>query len=79
MSPHPPAVTTPLPKGSGVAYLFWALFGLWGLHQFYLNRPGRGVLYLLTLGLFGIGTVLDLFTLPRQVRRANARLAPAAS
>ena len=77
MTVQPIAVPAPPRKDSGIAYLLWVLFGLWGLHQFYLGRPARGVLYLLTLGLFGVGTVLDLFTMPRQVRRANARLARA--
>ena len=60
------------PKVSAIAYLFWALFGLWGMHQFYLGRRVRGTVYLLTLGLFGVGTALDLFTLRRQVQRVNA-------
>ena len=62
------------PKANAIAYLLWMLFGLWGVHQFYLGRRARGVLYLSTLGLFGLGTILDLFTLRRQVRRVNARL-----
>lgn len=57
----------------GVAYLLWALcfLGVSGIHRFYLGRPGTGVLWLLTLGLFGIGNIIDLFTIPSMVR-ANA-------
>lgn len=57
----------------GVAYLLWALcfVGVSGIHRFYLGRPGTGVLWLLTLGLFGIGNLIDLFTIPSMVR-ANA-------
>ncbi|HUX12471.1 MAG TPA: TM2 domain-containing protein [Spirochaetia bacterium] len=56
-----------------LAYLFWvpSVFGLAGLQRFYLGKPGTGILYLLTCGLFGIGTIYDLFTLPRQVREAQ--------
>lgn len=50
----------------------WALFGLLGVHHFYLGKVGRGVGYLLTLGWLGIGLVIDLFTIPAQVRMVNA-------
>ena len=57
----------------GVAYLLWAIggFGTLGLHRFYLRRPGTGVLWLLTGGVFGIGAVVDLFRLPTIVREAE--------
>ena len=57
----------------GVAYLLWAIggFGTLGLHRFYLRRPGTGVLWLLTGGVFGIGAVVDLFRLPAMVRDAH--------
>jgi|tagenome__1003787_1003787.scaffolds.fasta_scaffold18533437_1 TM2 domain-containing membrane protein YozV len=74
MSAQPTVVRPAQRKCSSIAYLFWALFGLWGVHQFYLGRRVRGVLYLLTLGLFGVGAAVDLFTIPRQVRRVNGRL-----
>jgi len=64
-------------KSSGVAYLL-AVFGLIspiaGIHRFYLGRPVSGVLYLLTWGFLGIGTVIDLFTMNRMVDDENRRL-----
>lgn len=59
-------------KTVGMAYLFWALLGLVGGHHFYLGQTGKGVLYLLTGGLLGIGWLVDAVTLGGQVRRANA-------
>ncbi|WP_433743292.1 NINE protein [Falsibacillus pallidus] len=60
-------------KSTGTAYLLLAvsIFGLAGLHRFYLGKIGTGILYSLTFGLFGIGLIYDLFTLPTQVKLAN--------
>ncbi|HUZ17910.1 MAG TPA: TM2 domain-containing protein, partial [Spirochaetia bacterium] len=59
-----------------IAYLLWLFsgFGALGFHRFYLNKFGTGILYILTGGLFGVGMIYDLFTLPAQVREANLRL-----
>lgn len=59
-----------------VAYLLWLAsgFGALGFHRFYLGKVGTGILYLLTGGLFWVGSLYDLFTLPMQVREANMRL-----
>lgn len=62
--------TVPM-KSTGTAYLWWLFLGALGAHKFYLGRPGMGVLYLCTFGLFWLGLIWDLFTLPSQVRAAN--------
>jgi TM2 domain-containing membrane protein YozV/predicted transcriptional regulator len=61
----------------GIAYLLWLLsgFGIFGFHRFYLGKIPSGILWMFTGGLFGIGTIYDLFTLPWQVREANIRRA----
>lgn len=59
-------------KDVGIAYLFLLLFGCLGIHKFYLERTGMGIFYLFTLGGFGIGVFLDIFTLAGQVRAYNA-------
>jgi hypothetical protein len=65
----------------GTAYLLWALclFGVSGIHRFYLGRIGTGILWLCTWGLFGIGNVVDLFTLPRMVDDESTHLPGPAS
>ncbi|MDX3809944.1 MAG: TM2 domain-containing protein [Bosea sp. (in: a-proteobacteria)] len=61
-------------KSIGIAYLVWLLLGFWGGHKFYLGRPMIGLLYLLTFGFLGVGVIIDLFTIPSQVRVANDKL-----
>lgn len=36
------------------------LGGLFGVHQFYVGKFGKGLLYLFTAGLFGIGWIIDI-------------------
>jgi len=65
------------PKRTGVAYLMmlFSFVGICGIQHFYLGKVGRGILWLLTLGVFGIGLIIDLFTLPAQTRQVNAQRA----
>jgi TM2 domain-containing membrane protein YozV len=60
-------------KSKGIAYLLWVvgLFGALGLHRFYLGKIGTGILWLLTGGLFGIGSLIDLFTIGSKVDQYN--------
>ncbi|MFW5683924.1 MAG: NINE protein [Spirochaetota bacterium] len=57
------------------AYLLWfaSFFGFAGLHRLYMGKIGSGVLYLLTWGLFGFGTIYDGITMPDQVREARLK------
>jgi hypothetical protein len=64
-------VYTPPDKDLGIAYLLWLLLGFLGVHHFYLGKVGRGLWYLFTFGFLTLGLWVDVFTLPRQVRRVN--------
>jgi TM2 domain-containing membrane protein YozV len=54
-----------------VAWILLTFLGVFGLHRFYLGKWGTGILYLLTLGLLGIGLVYDFCTLNSQISEIN--------
>lgn len=62
-------------KDKTVAYLLWCacFLGICGLQRIYLGKYGTGFLYVFTLGLFGIGQLIDLFAIPGMVEDANNR------
>ena len=55
-----------------VGYILW-IFGFLGAHRFYFGRPISGTIYFLTLGLLGIGWLIDLFLIPSLERQAELR------
>lgn len=55
-----------------VGYVLW-IFGFLGAHRFYFGRPVSGTLYLFTLGLLGVGWLIDLFLMPSLERSADRR------
>lgn len=63
------------PYTTGLGYGLWCtgLLGVCGIHRFYMGKPVTGVLWLLTLGLLGVGQVVDLFRMKTLVRNANFR------
>lgn len=58
-------------KSKATAYLLWFFLGGVSAHRFYLGQIGIGILYLLTLQLFGIGWIIDLFILGGMVDKYN--------
>ena len=57
-----------------IGYLLW-IFGFTGAHRFYFGKPITGAIWLFTLGLLGVGWIIDLFLIPSMSRRAAARYA----
>ena len=47
-------------KSQIVALILCLLFGMLGMHYFYVGKIGMGLLYLFTGGLFGIGWIVDI-------------------
>jgi len=59
------------PINYSVAWLLLTFFGWLGAHRFYLGKWGTGLLYLVSLGLFGLGWLYDLWTLNAQISERN--------
>lgn len=54
-----------------VAWILLSFLGVFGLHRFYMGKWLTGILYLLTMGCFGLGVFYDLWTLNDQVDELN--------
>ena len=64
------------PEGArsyNVAWILLTFLGFFGIHRFYIGKWVTGVVYLLTMGLLGVGVLYDFCTLNGQVREANAQ------
>ncbi|MCA9017929.1 MAG: TM2 domain-containing protein [Planctomycetaceae bacterium] len=55
-----------------VGYLCW-VFGFMGAHRFYYGKQVTGTIWFFTLGLLGIGWLVDLFLMPSLHRSAERR------
>ena len=55
-----------------IGYLLW-IFGFLGAHRFYYGKPISGTIYFFTLGLLGIGWLIDIFLIPSMDRNADIK------
>ncbi len=55
-----------------IGYILW-LFGFTGSHRFYYGKPVTGTIWFFTLGLLGIGWLIDLFLIPAMDREADLK------
>jgi TM2 domain-containing membrane protein YozV len=58
-----------------IGYICW-LFGFLGMHRFYYGKPVTGTIWFFTLGLLGIGWLIDLFLIPSMDAKADRRFVP---
>jgi TM2 domain-containing membrane protein YozV len=55
-----------------IGYILW-IFGFLGAHRFYYGKPITGTIWFFTLGLLGIGWLIDLFLIPSMDRQADIK------
>jgi TM2 domain-containing membrane protein YozV len=55
-----------------IGYVCW-LFGFTGSHRFYYGKQISGTIWFFTLGLLGIGWIIDLFLIPGMNAQADRR------
>lgn len=65
-------VTITSGKSKWVAFILCLFFGEFGIHYFYVGRLFWGIIYLCTLGLFGIGWVIDIIRILLGTFKDNA-------
>jgi TM2 domain-containing membrane protein YozV len=58
-----------------IGYLCW-VFGFLGMHRFYYGKPITGTIWFFTLGLLGIGWLIDAFLIPSMDAHADRRYIP---
>lgn len=89
---HNVTVQVSIPKSLTVAYVLWVMFGMLGVHRFYLGKNSTGLVMLLLtviggftmifiIGFFLIGTsaiwwLVDAFQMPGMVRSSSAASTP---
>jgi TM2 domain-containing membrane protein YozV len=56
-----------------LAWIFLTFLGVFGVHRLYLGKWFTAIVYLLTLGLFGLGYLYDYWTLNGQIDEINRR------
>jgi TM2 domain-containing membrane protein YozV len=59
------------PVNYSVAWILLTFLGFLGVHRFYMGKWGTGLLYLVSLGLIGLGVLYDYWTLNSQISELN--------
>jgi TM2 domain-containing membrane protein YozV len=59
------------PVDYNIAWLLLTFLGFFGIHRMYSGRWLTGIVYLCTLGLFGVGVIYDFWTLNSQISLIN--------
>lgn len=58
-----------------IGYILW-IFGFTGSHRFYYGKQVTGIIWFFTLGLLGIGWLIDVVLIPGMDREADLRYTP---
>jgi TM2 domain-containing membrane protein YozV len=71
-NPLPAATHNLSTHSKTIGYLLW-IFGFLGAHRFYYGKRKTGLLWMCTLGLLGVGWLVDLFLIHRMDQEADKR------
>lgn len=55
-----------------IGYILW-VFGFTGAHRFYFGKPVTGAIRFCTLGLIGVGWLIDVFLIPSMEKEADSK------
>ena len=61
-------------KSKGVAYALWFFLGGLGGHRYYAGDIGMGIGMTLTLGGFGVWSLIDVFLIGKRIDTVNEQL-----
>lgn len=61
-------------KSAVVLWLLWFFLGGFGGHRYYLRNTLYAIFMTITLGLFGIWTLIDAFFIMRRLRDINEQI-----
>lgn len=56
-----------------LCWLLLTFLGVFGIHRMYMGKWVSGIIYLCTLGLFGLGYIYDFWTLNDQISLINGK------
>lgn len=59
------------PVDYNITWILLTFLGFLGIHRFYMGKIFTGIIYLFTVGLFGLGILYDYWTLNEQIDRLN--------
>jgi len=61
------------PVDFNIAWLLLTFVGILGIHRMYMGKWFSGIVYLCTLGIFGVGIIYDFWTLNDQASLINGK------
>ncbi|GGY62338.1 NINE protein [Marinobacter zhanjiangensis] len=61
----------PGPVDYNITWILLTFLGAFGIHRMYLGKWITGIIYLFTLGVFGLGVIYDFWTLNEQITLKN--------